>query len=130
MLAADNVEKETICNYLFNSLVEDAILGVVLEVHCDVRTGLSAAIEGQPEDTKPFALIDLPDIDVFGAANAKKAIDCTCPNCDRSVAPSKFAPHLEKCMGKSWGDCRARFSINRINGDCGDYILWWVCRNG
>ncbi|XP_055716314.1 SAGA-associated factor 11 homolog [Phlebotomus papatasi] len=112
MLAADNVEKETICNYLFNSLVEDAILGVVLEVHCDARTGISAAIEGQPEDTKPFALIDLPDIDVFGAANAKKAIDCTCPNCDRSVAASRFAPHLEKCMGM--GRNSSRIASRRI----------------
>lgn len=39
-------------------------------------------------------------MDVFGATNTKKAVDCTCPNCDRPVASSRFAPHLEKCMGK------------------------------
>uniref|UniRef100_A0A1L8DC36 SAGA-associated factor 11 homolog n=1 Tax=Nyssomyia neivai TaxID=330878 RepID=A0A1L8DC36_9DIPT len=107
---ADNVEKVT--NYLFNSLVEDAILGVVLEVHCDNRTGITEAIEGEPEDSKPYTLIDLPDIDVFGAANAKKAIDCTCPNCDRSVAASRFAPHLEKCMGM--GRNSSRIASRRI----------------
>lgn len=41
----------------------------------------------------------MPDMDVFGSANTKKAVDCTCPNCDRPVASSRFAPHLEKCMG-------------------------------
>lgn len=39
-------------------------------------------------------------MDVFGSTNTKKAVDCTCPNCDRPVASSRFAPHLEKCMGK------------------------------
>lgn len=41
----------------------------------------------------------MPDMDVFGSTNTKKAVDCTCPNCDRPVASSRFAPHLEKCMG-------------------------------
>ncbi len=25
--------------------------------------------------------------------------ECVCPNCDRSLAAIRFAPHLEKCMG-------------------------------
>uniref|UniRef100_A0A1B0C8V7 SAGA-associated factor 11 n=1 Tax=Lutzomyia longipalpis TaxID=7200 RepID=A0A1B0C8V7_LUTLO len=44
--------------------------------------------------------------------NAKKAIDCTCPNCDRSVAASRFAPHLEKCMGM--GRNSSRIASRRI----------------
>lgn len=46
-----------------------------------------------------FSIVDMPDMDVFGSTNTKKAVDCTCPNCDRPVASSRFAPHLEKCMG-------------------------------
>lgn len=46
-----------------------------------------------------YALVDSPDADVFGITNAKKAVDCNCPNCGRPVASSRFAPHLEKCMG-------------------------------
>lgn len=46
----------------------------------------------------------MPDMDVFGSANTKKTIDCVCPNCDRPVASSRFAPHLEKCMGKFQSD--------------------------
>lgn len=30
-------------------------------------------------------------------ADVEKA---SCPNCDRVVAAARFAPHLEKCMGK------------------------------
>lgn len=49
-----------------------------------------------------FGIVDMPDMDVFGSTNTKKAVDCVCPNCDRPVASSRFAPHLEKCMGKIW----------------------------
>ena len=38
--------------------------------------------------------------DVFGQLpSTKKQIDCVCPNCDRSMAAARFAPHLEKCLG-------------------------------
>lgn len=58
-----------------------------------------------------FTLVDMPDMDVFGSTNTKKAIDCTCPNCERPVASSRFAPHLEKCMGKHQS---IRFWLNCI----------------
>jgi len=45
--------------------------------------------------------------DVFGQAVTttsgvpalKKQCECVCPNCQRNLAASRFAPHLEKCMG-------------------------------
>lgn len=86
--------------YLLNSLIDETVLGIVFEVHHAYKTGTTAALDGSPEDIKPFSITDSPDLDVFGMGNAKKAIDCTCPNCDRLVAASRFAPHLEKCMGK------------------------------
>lgn len=90
---------ETATNYLYNSLLDEAIAGVVFEVHYATKTGLSRAMEGKPEDNEPYSLVDVPDYDVFGANIAKIAMDCTCPICDRTVAASRFAPHLEKCMG-------------------------------
>lgn len=54
----------------------------------------------------------MPDMDIFGSANTKKTIDCTCPNCDRPVASSRFAPHLEKCMGKYKVASSIAFEIN------------------
>ena len=46
-------------------------------------------------------------VDVFGQAISttsgvpalKKQPECICPNCQRNLAASRFAPHLEKCMG-------------------------------
>lgn len=105
MCMRDSNSLDTAANYLYQSLVDDAILGQVFEVHYSVTTGSAIAMEGEPEDTKPFHIVDENDFDVFGASNAKIAMDCTCPKCDRAVAASRFAPHLEKCMGmmKSYG---------------------------
>lgn len=38
-------------------------------------------------------------MDVFGNVPTKKQLECVCPNCKRNLAASRFAPHLEKCMG-------------------------------
>ena len=38
-------------------------------------------------------------VDVFGQPPTKKQFECVCPNCQRNMAASRFAPHLEKCMG-------------------------------
>ncbi|CAD7077291.1 unnamed protein product [Hermetia illucens] len=104
---------EVAANYLFQSLLDETILGVVFEVHQTIKTGMSEAVEGQPEDSKPFNIVDAaPDFDVFGSNTAKKSVDCTCPNCDRLVSTSRFAPHLEKCMGM--GRNSSRIASRRI----------------
>lgn len=37
---------------------------------------------------------------MFGQVyNQWKNKECVCPNCSRSIAASRFAPHLEKCLG-------------------------------
>lgn len=46
----ENVEKAAL--YLYDSLVDEAILGTVLEIHYYQKTGLAAALEGEPEDPK------------------------------------------------------------------------------
>ena len=39
-------------------------------------------------------------LDIFGQVPIKvKQVECVCPNCSRNLAASRFAPHLEKCMG-------------------------------
>lgn len=45
-------------------------------------------------------IVDQPGLDVFGQVyNQWKNKECVCPNCSRSIAASRFAPHLEKCLG-------------------------------
>ena len=46
-------------------------------------------------------MVDVKGYDIFGNTpqSLQKNVDCQCPNCDRTLAAQKFAPHLEKCMG-------------------------------
>lgn len=98
MTDPDNVE--TAANYLYESLLDEAILGSVFEVHNLIKTGMLKALEGEPEDPAQFLLVNAPDVDVFGSSkSAKINMDCTCPKCEKLVATARFAPHLEKCMG-------------------------------
>lgn len=99
-LMTDPDNLETAANYLYDSLLDEAILGSVFEVHNLIKTGLLKALEGEPEDPAQFLLVNAPDVDVFGSSkSAKINMDCTCPKCEKLVATARFAPHLEKCMG-------------------------------
>lgn len=47
-----------------------------------------------------------------------------CPNCDRSLAAVRFAPHLEKCMGMGRNSSRiATRRIANYNGDELDQLI-------
>ncbi|KAK7940608.1 hypothetical protein WMY93_003934 [Mugilogobius chulae] len=49
---------------------------------------------------KEFEIVDQPGVDIFGQVyNQWKNKECECPNCKRLIAASRFAPHLEKCLG-------------------------------
>lgn len=52
-------------------------------------------------------------LDVFGHGPGKRAMECICPNCGRNMAASRFAPHLEKCMGM--GRNSSRIASRRYN---------------
>lgn len=99
---ADPANVETATDYLYQSLLDEMVLGVAYEVHYAHRTGIMEALEGTPEDPTPFTLVRGPDVDVFGNSCTKIQMDCTCPKCDRAVAASRFATHLEKCMGECY----------------------------
>lgn len=52
MSDAANVEEAA--DYLYNSLLDEAIIGSVYEVHYYNKTGLDAALEGEPEDPQLY----------------------------------------------------------------------------
>ena len=53
-----------------------------------------------------------PGVDIFGnAPNAMQLADLECMECKRKVASSRFAPHLEKCLGL--GRTSGRLKKNR-----------------
>lgn len=78
--------------------------------HCrSVKTGVFNLIE-VPEKATGHSTTSSNSpaaVDVFGQYIStsvgvpvlKKQPECVCPNCQRNMAASRFAPHLEKCMG-------------------------------
>lgn len=98
-------------NSLFDSMLDNVIFGIALELYFVKQTRLLEAIEGQEEETE-HELPSAPDSNIFPDKNNKKPTDCHCPNCQSKVAASRFAPHLEKCMGM--GRNSSRIASRRI----------------
>ncbi|XP_061837295.1 ataxin-7-like protein 3 isoform X2 [Nerophis lumbriciformis] len=96
----DNTRLEALVHDVYSELVEDACLGLCFEVHRAVKHGYFFLDETDPESTKEFEIVDQPGLDIFGQVyNQWKNKECECPNCKRLIAASRFAPHLEKCLG-------------------------------
>ncbi|XP_071450658.1 ataxin-7-like protein 3 isoform X2 [Hetaerina americana] len=96
----------------FEELVDDVILGVCFDVHRAVKLGLTALEDGLIEEENKYQIVEGPDVDVFGQLPVKKQHECVCPSCHRNLAASRFAPHLEKCMGM--GRNSSRIASRRI----------------
>lgn len=93
---------------LLNSLIDDVIFCECLQVHRAAKMGL---IFTEPGD-EMYKIKDGVGLDVFGQPlSKKKQYNCTCPNCNRNLAASRLAPHLEKCMGM--GRLSARAASNK-----------------
>lgn len=100
-------------NYLYMELLDDAVLGVFLEIHHLYKSGNLVALDGVPEKSEEsYRIVELANFDIFGISTAKKTMDCICPNCDRPVNAGRFAPHLEKCMGM--GRISSRIASRRL----------------
>ncbi|KAM9368942.1 ataxin-7-like protein 3 [Phaethornis superciliosus] len=109
----DNSKLEAIAHEIYTELVEDACLGLCFEVHRAVKCGYFFLDETDPESMKDFEIVDQPGVDIFGQVyNQWKNKECVCPNCSRSIAASRFAPHLEKCLGM--GRNSSRIANRRI----------------
>ncbi|NXL22021.1 AT7L3 protein, partial [Setophaga kirtlandii] len=92
---------------------EDACLGLCFEVHRAVKCGYFFLDDTDPDSMKDFEIVDQPGVDIFGQVyNQWKNKECVCPNCSRSIAASRFAPHLEKCLGM--GRNSSRIANRRI----------------
>ncbi|NWU88680.1 AT7L3 protein, partial [Upupa epops] len=109
----DNSKLEAIVHEIYTELVEDACLGLCFEVHRAVKCGYFFLDDTDPDSTKDFEIVDQPGVDIFGQVyNQWKNKECVCPNCSRSIAASRFAPHLEKCLGM--GRNSSRIANRRI----------------
>ncbi|XP_014359992.1 SAGA-associated factor 11 homolog [Papilio machaon] len=105
---------EEAASFIFDSVFDDVTLGFMFEFHHGLKTGLTDLIEGEKEEDDSFKIVNSPECDVFGLSVLKKTQDtnCVCPNCERPVSATRFAPHLEKCMGM--GRNSSRIASRRI----------------
>ncbi|XP_034425633.1 ataxin-7-like protein 3 [Hippoglossus hippoglossus] len=113
MSSLDNSKLEGLAQDILSDLVEDACLGLCFDVHRAVKQGYFFLDDTDQESMRDFEIVDQPGLDVFGQVyNQWKNKECVCPNCSRSIAASRFAPHLEKCLGM--GRNSSRIANRRI----------------
>ena len=90
---------------IFNQMVDEIVLGLCFDLHKTIRVGSYSLLQLPPEENPPMSVAG--HVDVFGLAvttitglpSLKTVPQIECPNCSRTLAASRFAPHLEKCMG-------------------------------
>lgn len=126
LLNNDNNLK-SISNDLFDELVDEVLLGIYFEVHRAAKSGSLFVDESLVNENSEYAIIDAKGLDIFGQLPMKKQHECICPNCHRNLAASRFAPHLEKCMGMGRNSSRiaskriANTSVKNNDSDGDDY---------
>ena len=114
-LQRNGVLMDEMARQVLQELIDDVILGQAFDIHRSVKTGLHTLIDpdfgenlnSSTAATTAAATTSGSLVDVFGQAVTtssgvpalKKQCECVCPNCQRNLAASRFAPHLEKCMG-------------------------------
>jgi len=89
---------------IFATMMDDIILGICFDLHRSVKNGV---YEVTDTDNNCHPLPIAGHVDVFGhqvstitgLPSLKTIPQIECPNCKRQLAASRFAPHLEKCMG-------------------------------
>ncbi|CAL0301668.1 unnamed protein product [Lupinus luteus] len=109
----------------FRDLLDSIIVDVASECHRVARLGLDSNLEEEDEELKlsAQARVRVADpsnsnetngkyvVDIFGQTHPAVANEIfECMNCHRSIMAGRFAPHLEKCMGKGR---KARLKVTR-----------------
>ncbi|GFN78925.1 saga-associated factor 11 homolog [Plakobranchus ocellatus] len=107
-------DQKAVLDTVIEELIDEVSLGLCFEIHRSCKVGslfLSGFDDTAASDTE-YAIVDRPGVDVLGQVPSKKNYECVCPNCQRHLAASRFAPHLEKCMGM--GRNSSRIASRRI----------------
>ncbi|KAF7816139.1 SAGA-associated factor 11-like protein [Senna tora] len=112
-------------SHFFLDILDSIIVDVASEYHRIARLGLDRNLEEEEEELKlsAQARVRVADpsnsnevngkyvVDIFGQTHPPVANEIfSCMNCGRSIMAGRFAPHLEKCMGKGR---KARLKVTR-----------------
>jgi len=99
------------------SVVDDMINELSMEICFEVHKKLKTGCVCQKCEAKWASnTIDFSDVDIFGKNMnnyTPEAFACNNEGCKRVIAASRYAPHLEKCMGlNTRGSTRIRRNTN------------------
>jgi len=110
----NQIEANPVANLLasiYLDLIDDATLEVCYEMHKKAKSGLLCV----SCDSLNTEIVNRPGSDIFGQTqtdmeNNSESFECV--NCKRAVMASRYAPHLEKCMG--YGRNSSRIASSRL----------------
>ncbi|CAO3686231.1 unnamed protein product [Umbelopsis ramanniana] len=89
--------KATIAFSLLENLIDECIFDVLLGVHKDLRTRSSVC---QICKTKCQGYVNKAGCDIFGNSFTSANLPSyECVNCHKMYPATRYAPHLEKCLG-------------------------------
>ncbi|GAB5586141.1 hypothetical protein Unana1_01041 [Umbelopsis nana] len=89
--------KATIAFSLLENLLDECIFDVLLGVHKDLRTRSSIC---QICQTKCQGYVNKAGCDIFGNSYTSANLPSyECVNCHKMYPATRYAPHLEKCLG-------------------------------
>eukprot|EP00026_Physarum_polycephalum_P006845 Phypoly_transcript_06898.p1 GENE.Phypoly_transcript_06898~~Phypoly_transcript_06898.p1 ORF type:complete len:517 (+),score=129.38 Phypoly_transcript_06898:104-1654(+) len=96
--------------HIFEEILADEILNLTFEVHRKLKTG-ALCLNCDSADPN---IVNRSGYDIFGQTHNQLSVVETfeCTNCSRPVVASRFAPHLEKCMGL--GRASSRLATKRM----------------
>ncbi|KAK4275132.1 hypothetical protein QN277_018266 [Acacia crassicarpa] len=121
----ENALDSQLSSHFFWDILDSIIVDVASECHRIARLGLDRNLEEEEEELKLSAqararVADSSNnnevngkyvVDIFGQTHPPVASEIfECMNCGRAIAAGRFAPHLEKCMGKGR---KARTKVTR-----------------
>ncbi|KHN74816.1 SAGA-associated factor 11 -like protein [Toxocara canis] len=99
--ASTSHDVEEIVESFFNFLLESVLLVPIFKIHRIAKIAKTIGPVASVPKEEPSS--QLEEFDIFGNANVsqkpQKNMEVYCDECRRTIAASRFAPHLEKCMG-------------------------------
>ncbi|EDV20987.1 uncharacterized protein TRIADDRAFT_60605 [Trichoplax adhaerens] len=112
-MTGDQAEK--LSQYFYETMVDEITLGTCYDVDRSVQLGYFNILDCMPI-SKDDEISDSVRGDIFseiteGARN--KSLEVSCPECQRTITASRFAPHLEKCLGM--GRISRRIASKKLN---------------
>ncbi|OMP02453.1 SAGA complex, Sgf11 subunit [Corchorus olitorius] len=124
-MSGPNEDNTQLSSHFFSDLLDSIIVDVASECHRIAKLGLDRNLDDEEEELRlsaqARAMVADPSnsgetnnkyvVDIFGQTHPSVASEVfECMNCGRSIAAGRFAPHLEKCMGKGR---KARLKVTR-----------------